>query len=108
MYTSYNRADIAEFGAAVRKLCPEITERQLRHLMKHADEDGSGTLERDEFVEFLTQQNVSTESIDSNATGIKKSTFKFKEEFHEADRFYSNFLKLVKNSRSHIATHDSC
>ena len=75
--------------------------------MKHADEDESGTLERDEFVEFLTQQNVSTESIDSNATGInKKSTFKFKEEFHEADRFYSNFLKLVKKSTSHIATHD--
>ena len=45
--------DVEEFGAVVKKFCPDINDRQIKHLLKDADKDGNGTLDREEFIEFL-------------------------------------------------------
>ena len=45
--------EITELADTVKRIMPDITARQLRNLMKAADVDGSGTLERDEFIAFV-------------------------------------------------------
>lgn len=110
--------DVDEFLAFVKKMCPDMTDRQLKNMLKYADEDGSGTLERDEFIEFLGS-GKQEESFDSGAVTLTKSTFE--QEFTEvhlralefiqiiyyfkfnsfsfliqADLFHGNFLKMIR------------
>ena len=56
LYIGGGTLDIEEFSAIVKKFCPDITDRQLRHLMSSADADNSGSLDRDEFIEFLNDR----------------------------------------------------
>ena len=47
--------DVAEFGAVIKKFCPDIHDVQIKQLLKDADKDGNGTLDRQEFIEFLNE-----------------------------------------------------
>ena len=46
--------DIPEFSLIVQRIIPDITRVQLRSLMALADDDGSGEMSKEEFVEFLS------------------------------------------------------
>lgn len=45
--------DIKEFAEAVKKFLPLIKRQHLKALLAAADEDGSGTIERGEFIAFI-------------------------------------------------------
>ena len=46
--------DIPEFSQIVQRIIPDITRVQLRSLMFLADDDGSGEMSKEEFIEFLS------------------------------------------------------
>ena len=55
--------DVAEFGAVIKKFCPDIHDVQIKQLLKDADKDGNGTLDRQEFIEFLNEPAAGKDRI---------------------------------------------
>ena len=67
--------------------------------MKHADEDESGALDRDEFINFLNEKNVD-EGIDgkqNNEGGTKQSIYE--KEFEDAQQNYHLFHNIIMEAR---------
>ena len=67
--------------------------------MKHADEDESGALDRDEFINFLNEKNVD-EGIDgkqNNEGGTKQSIYE--KEFEDAQQNYHLFRNIIMEAR---------
>jgi len=52
--------DVFEISRMVKRLLPDITQRQLRFLMKAIDCDGNGTVDEDELVAFITSADTTS------------------------------------------------
>ena len=46
--------DLSEVGHLVKRLIPDVTDRQLRYLLRAIDVDGSGSVDEDELITFIT------------------------------------------------------
>ena len=46
--------DMQELAFIIKRLIPDISRKQLKFILSHADSDKSGELSRDEFKEFIT------------------------------------------------------
>jgi Ca2+-binding EF-hand superfamily protein len=69
--------DLTEVGHLVRKIIP-VTDRQLKHLLKAIDVDGSGYVDENELIAFVTDTQqpcdpVSTERAPRSSEKPKKS-----------------------------------
>lgn len=53
--------DISELSFAIKRILPTITKQQLINLMNSADTDNNGTMERDEFIEFISNRESETQ-----------------------------------------------
>ena len=60
-----------ELSDAVKRIIPSISKRQLNSLMKLTDANSSGTVDRAEFIDFISQRDsvVSSKSKEYTKTG---------------------------------------
>ena len=54
--------DITELSNFVKKLIPKVNHKQLTNLLKAVDQDGSGLIERNEFIEFIEPRKSPTKA----------------------------------------------
>ena len=55
--------DLFEISHMVKRLIPDVTDRQMRYLLKAIDADGNGTVDEEELVAFITGTKQRTSPI---------------------------------------------
>ena len=60
IYTLY---DIQELGTVMRRLGERPTDKELKDMVAEVDEDKSGTIEFDEFLQMMANRSSDSEKI---------------------------------------------
>jgi calmodulin len=54
---------VSELGAVMKAMGENLTEAQLQNLISEADDDGTGTINFNEFVKFISSKNRDDEAV---------------------------------------------